>query len=733
MSPEIFKNKPYSYKSDVWALGCVLYEMTTLTHAFDANSLNGLAGKIIKGRYPPIHHKYSKFLRDLISEMLMTNPQQRPDLDQILRKPFIKKHIVNFFVDVMSRPTGSIGEGTMIVRAAVGGSAPMAVNSDSNMLAFKQQLQQLDMMDVVSEALGPKAVPVDYNEAKKLAKEQMGALKREEEHKRMVEVALEKLIQERENKSKERAAGAFALISKQRQQQSQLSQQHQQGIVRKEERPSNIRGIPQPAVYMPRQTPQPSADAGRKEGIRDGGLNWGRKESPGDAAAKVDRDKRLSEDSRRKQQQQQENDAKEKAEEKRREDYRSDARMREDNRLREEAKIREENRLREETAAKQRQDQMRAHADAAAKRDSLRQQERERQLADIEQLKRDKLELDRRGLDSEKVRNERRINEQKRLVDARKEQMEGINDKLNLAADQINRIEPSNRYEEKDISARERVLQRKQDKLAREEQERLDALKEAENANRRVRQQANQQQYSIYTPSSDNNFSGVQYRSGNYDEEPDRRSKGKQNMDMDELTKRLSDAATGKQARYDDITPNNERTTSRTKSNGLYQDDSMISDETVSDDDNDDALWEQQSSNPQDNDEAIRSREEELQAELQMATVRLEELKHTLEVTKTIMGTKQNIAQVEKILDRGVAIPAMISDDEYDEDDDDQYGDTEEFEVVSQIFTIFFELIINILGAITTSISKRITKITATTTTTSNANSSQKYVIETKW
>ena len=57
MSPEIFQNKPYSYKSDVWALGCVLYEMTTLNHAFDSNSLNGLAGKIVKGRYPPISPK----------------------------------------------------------------------------------------------------------------------------------------------------------------------------------------------------------------------------------------------------------------------------------------------------------------------------------------------------------------------------------------------------------------------------------------------------------------------------------------------------------------------------------------------------------------------------------------------------------------------------------------------------------------------------------------------------
>ena len=47
MSPELFKNKPYSYKSDVWALGCVLYEMCNLRHAFDAQSINGLAVKKI--------------------------------------------------------------------------------------------------------------------------------------------------------------------------------------------------------------------------------------------------------------------------------------------------------------------------------------------------------------------------------------------------------------------------------------------------------------------------------------------------------------------------------------------------------------------------------------------------------------------------------------------------------------------------------------------------------------
>ncbi|CAN0033341.1 unnamed protein product, partial [Ectocarpus sp. 4 AP-2014] len=79
MSPEIFKNHPYNDKSDVWALGCLLYELLTLKHAFDAQSLNGLAGKIIKGKFPSVSTQYSKNLRALVNDMLATNPKKRPD------------------------------------------------------------------------------------------------------------------------------------------------------------------------------------------------------------------------------------------------------------------------------------------------------------------------------------------------------------------------------------------------------------------------------------------------------------------------------------------------------------------------------------------------------------------------------------------------------------------------------------------------------------------------------
>jgi serine/threonine protein kinase len=71
MAPEIFQSKPYKYKSDIWALGCILYELCNLKYAFNAQSINGLAIKVMKGSYPPINTMYSKELRDLIGKLLI--------------------------------------------------------------------------------------------------------------------------------------------------------------------------------------------------------------------------------------------------------------------------------------------------------------------------------------------------------------------------------------------------------------------------------------------------------------------------------------------------------------------------------------------------------------------------------------------------------------------------------------------------------------------------------------
>ncbi|CAE7578338.1 NEK1 [Symbiodinium natans] len=90
LSPEIIEDRPYNFKSDIWSLGVVLYEMTTLKHPFDADSLVILASKILKDQYPPPDASYSPDLLSLIRSMLCKDAPQRPLINKILCYSFLQ-------------------------------------------------------------------------------------------------------------------------------------------------------------------------------------------------------------------------------------------------------------------------------------------------------------------------------------------------------------------------------------------------------------------------------------------------------------------------------------------------------------------------------------------------------------------------------------------------------------------------------------------------------------------
>ncbi|XP_067370236.1 serine/threonine-protein kinase Nek1 isoform X3 [Channa argus] len=96
LSPEICENKPYNNKSDIWALGCVLYEMCTLKHAFEAGNMKNLVLKIIRGTYPPVSVHYSQELRSLLAQLFKRNPRERPSVSSILDKSFLCCRIERF-------------------------------------------------------------------------------------------------------------------------------------------------------------------------------------------------------------------------------------------------------------------------------------------------------------------------------------------------------------------------------------------------------------------------------------------------------------------------------------------------------------------------------------------------------------------------------------------------------------------------------------------------------------
>ena len=76
--PEIWENMPYNYKSDIWSLGCILYELCTLKHPFQANRWKSLILKICQRSVSPLPSHYSYELQLLIKQMFKKNPSHRP-------------------------------------------------------------------------------------------------------------------------------------------------------------------------------------------------------------------------------------------------------------------------------------------------------------------------------------------------------------------------------------------------------------------------------------------------------------------------------------------------------------------------------------------------------------------------------------------------------------------------------------------------------------------------------
>ena len=109
-SPEVWCDKPYDLKSDIWSIGCVLFEMAALEPPFKARDMKGLFKSVTSGRIPSLPPSYSNDLNYMVRLMLQQAPALRPTCNQLLSRHHLQKNMpAKLLTDIGSESPGLIG------------------------------------------------------------------------------------------------------------------------------------------------------------------------------------------------------------------------------------------------------------------------------------------------------------------------------------------------------------------------------------------------------------------------------------------------------------------------------------------------------------------------------------------------------------------------------------------------------------------------------------------------
>ncbi len=118
LSPEICAGKAYSFATDIWSLGVLLYELLTLQMPFNGDSMPALFLNVIKGRPKAISASYSAEMHALLDELLQKDPARRPTIAVLLQRPVLARLIERYlrYAMLADRPSARVESmGTVVI------------------------------------------------------------------------------------------------------------------------------------------------------------------------------------------------------------------------------------------------------------------------------------------------------------------------------------------------------------------------------------------------------------------------------------------------------------------------------------------------------------------------------------------------------------------------------------------------------------------------------------------
>ena len=267
LSPEICQGKNYNMKTDIWSLGCILYELCTLKHAFEAGNMNQLLMNIVRGRYTPIPAQYSEDLKNLVNRMLTKEPEKRPNINQILATPFIKEKLSKFLDKTMldyemqhtilhgrkpfQAPT-IIPKKAPVPTVAAGGNFAVVAGDDHSGFTKRRDEQNKKMQELekrqkeLDEKVKQREAELKKKEEELRKRQEQ---QRKENEKRDAEIKkMEEDLAKREKEEKARIAAKELEIKKQQQRIAQIEVEkrdaelkHQESLIMRREREEQAR------------------------------------------------------------------------------------------------------------------------------------------------------------------------------------------------------------------------------------------------------------------------------------------------------------------------------------------------------------------------------------------------------------------------------------------------------------------------------------------------------------